>query len=326
MRRREFITLLGGAAAAWPPAARAQQPATRPIIGFLGVTSASASVQRATSFVQRLQDLGWVEGRTVVIEYRWAEGRSERFAEIAAEFVRRKVDVIVTAGTGPTITAMRATSSIPIVFTVASDPVGTGLVATLARPGGNVTGLSYQGPDLAGKRLELLREAFPPLRHVAVLANGDAAGAMQELGEARSAAGSLGLEVIALEVRRAEEIAPALGPVAGRALALYVCADPLTNTNRTMIVALARERHLPTIFGERENADAGGLMSYGPSIPHLYRRAAEHVDKILRGVQPADIPVEQPTKFELVINLKTAKALGLEVPPTLLARADEVIE
>jgi putative ABC transport system substrate-binding protein len=319
MKRRQFITLLGSAAV-WPLAAHAEQ-AGMPVIGFFGVTSPSAAGSRTASFVQRLQELGWMEGRTAAIEYQWAEGRSERFAEIAHDLVMRNVAVIVTAGAGPVIASMRATSSIPIVFAVASDPVGTGLVASLPRPGGNVT-----GPDVAGKRLELLREALPRVRRVAVLASTDAAGAMQELGEVRGLAARLGLEVIPLEVRRAEDIARALAPLHGHADAVYVCADPLANTNRAAIVAQARTVGLATIFGERENVEAGGMLSYGPSIPHLYRRAAELVDKILRGTKPADIPVEQPTKFELVINLMTARALSVEVPPTLLARADEVIE
>jgi putative tryptophan/tyrosine transport system substrate-binding protein len=324
MKRRQFMSFLGGAAV-WPLAADAEQ-AGMPVIGFFGVTSPSAAGSRTASFVQRLQELGWMEGRTAAIEYQWAEGRSERFAEIAHDLVMRNVAVIVTAGAGPVIASMRATSSIPIVFAVASDPVGTGLVASLPRPGGNVTGLSYQGPDVAGKRLELLREALPRVRRVAVLASTDAAGAMQELGEVRGLAARLGLEVIPLEVRRAEDIARALAPLHGHADAVYVCADPLANTNRAAIVAQARTVGLATIFGERENVEAGGMLSYGPSIPHLYRRAAELVDKILRGTKPADIPVEQPTKCELVINLMTARALSVEVPPTLLARADEVIE
>jgi putative ABC transport system substrate-binding protein len=326
MKRRAFITLLGGAAVAWPLAARAQQPGKLPTIGFFGPSTPSAVRRRTAAFTQRLGELGWIEGRTIAIQYRWAMGRTERFAEIAAELVRLNVDVIVTSGAGPVAAAKQATSHIPIIFAVASDPVPTGLVASLARPGGNVTGLSYQGPDLASKRLELLREVLPTLRRLAVMANSDAAGAMEEMRQVRVAVASLGLEVAPLEIRRAEDIAPAYAVFKDGAEALLVCADPLVNTRRSEIVKLALERRLPTIFGERENVDEGGLLSYGPSIPDLYRRAADHVDKILRGAKPADIPVEQPTKFELVINLKTAKALGLEIPPILLARADEVIE
>ena len=326
MRRREFITLLGGAAAAWPLAARAQQPAKLPTIGFLGASTPSAQSQWVAAFVQRLRELGWIEGRTVAIEYRWAEGRSERFAEIAAEFVRLKVDVIVTAGTAAVLAAKQATSVIPIVFAVAGDPVGSGLVASLARPGGNVTGLSIQATDLAGKRLELLREVVPGLRRLAIMANVGNPGAVLEMGEVQAAARTLGLEVATLEIRRAEDIAPAFEALKGRADALYVCADPLVITNRIRINTLALGARLPTMHGIREYVEAGGLMSYGPNFPDLFRRAADYVDKILRGAKPADIPVEQPTKFDLVINLTTAKALGLDVPPTLLARADEVIE
>jgi putative tryptophan/tyrosine transport system substrate-binding protein len=326
MRRREFIGSVIGTAVAWPLAARAQQRAKLSTIGFFGTTNPSAAGQRTAAFVQRLYELGWIEGRTVAVEYLWAEGRTERFAEIAAELVRLQVDVIVTSGAGPVIAAKQATSIIPIVFTVASDPVGTGLVATLARPGGNVTGLSYQGPDLAAKRLELLREVVPGLRQLAVMANSGAAGAVLEMSEVRETAGTLGLEVAPLEIRRAEDIAPAFAGLKDRADTLYVCADALVNTSRMHIISLALDARLPTIFGERENVDAGGLMSYGPSIPDLYRRAADHVDKILRGAKPGDIPVEQPTKFELVINLKTAKKLGLTIPPSIMVRADEVIE
>ena len=312
MKRREFITLLGGAAAAWPLAARAQQPAKLPTIGFLGASTPSAESQWAAAFVQRLRELGWIEGRTVAIEYRWAEGRSERFAEIAAEFVRLKVDVIVTAGTAAVLAAKQATSVIPIVFAAAGDPVGTGLVASLARPGGNVTGLSIQATDLAGKRLELLREVVPGLRRLAIMANVGYPAAVLEMGEVQAAARTLGLEVATLEIRRAEDIAPAFEALKGRADALYVCADPLVTTNRIRINTLALGARLPTMHGVREYVEAGGLMSYGPNFPDLFRRAADYVDKILRGAKPADIPVEQPTKFDLVINLTTAKALGLD--------------
>ena len=252
--------------------------------------------------MQRLRELGWIEGRTVAIEYRWAEGRSERFAEIAAEFVRLKVDVIVTSGTA-VLAAKQATSVIPIVFAVAGDPVGTGLVASLARPGGNVTGLSIQATDLAGKRLELLREVVPGLRRLAIMANVGNPAAVLEMGEVQATARTLGLEVATFEIRRAEDIAPAFEALKGRADALYVCADPLVNTNRIRINTLALGARLPTMYGFREYVEAGGLMSYGPNFPDLFRRAADFVDKILRGAKPADIPVEQPTKFDLVINL-----------------------
>jgi putative ABC transport system substrate-binding protein len=326
MRRREFITVLGGVTAGWQLAARAQQRAKLPTIGFFGASTPSASGQRTAVFARRLHELGWIEGRTVAIEYRWAEGRTERFAEIANELAHLEVDVIVTSGAGPVIAAKRATSTIPIVFTVASDPVGTGLVATLARPGGNVTGISYQGPDLAAKRLELLRDVVPGLRQLAVTANTDAAGAMREMREVRESAGTLGLGVAPLEIWQAENIASGFAALKGRVQALYVCADPLVITSQMQIISLALGMRQPTIFGERENVDAGGLMSYGPSVPDRYRRAADHVDKVLRSVKPRDIPVEQPTKYELVINSNTAKQLGLAIPPSIMVRADEVIE
>jgi len=324
MRRREFITLLGGAAA-WPLATSAQQPAKLPTIGFLGGNTPSAQKQWTDAFVERLRELGWIEGRTVAIEYRWAEGRSERFAEIAAEFVRLKVDVIVTAGAA-VAAAKQATSVIPIVFAVASGPVGSGLVASLARPGGNVTGLSLQFTDLAGKRVELLREVVPGLRRLAIMANVGYAAAVLEMGEVQATARMLGLEATTLEIRRAADIAPAFEALKGRADALYVCGDPLATTNRVRINTLALGARLPTMLPVREYAEAGGLMSYGASFTGLFRRAADFVDKILRGAKPADIPVEQPSKFDLVINLTTAKALGLTIPESFLLRADEVIE
>jgi putative tryptophan/tyrosine transport system substrate-binding protein len=325
--RRAFITLLGGTVAAtWPVAARAQQAGKLPTIGFQVPGTPSSHGQWFAALVQRLRELGWIEGRTVAIEYRWAEGRTERFDEIAAEFVRRKVDVIVTSGTAGGVAAKQATSVIPIVFAAAGDPVGTGLVASLARPGGNVTGLSIQQTDLVGKRLELLREVIPGLRRLAMLVNVGNPLAVVERGEVQAAARTLGLDFITLEIRRGEDITPAFEALKGRAEALYVAGEPLILTNRARINTLALVARLPAIYGQREYVEPGGLMSYGPNFPDLFRRAADYVDKILRGAKPADIPVEQPTKFDLIINLTTAKALGLEMPPTLLARADEVIE
>jgi putative ABC transport system substrate-binding protein len=325
MRRRDFITLLGAAATAWPVTARAQQPAKLPTIGFLVSGTPSSHGQWVAAFVQRLRELGWID-RTIAIEVRWAGGRSERLAEIATEFARLKVDVIVTHSAAPVLAAKQATSVIPIVFAVAGDPVSTGLVASLARPGGNVTGLSVQQTDLAGKRLELLREVLPGLRRLAIMANVDAPAAVQEMGEVQAAARTLRLELVSPEIRRAEDIALALEAFKGRVDALYVSADPLANTNRIRINTSALAAGLPTMHGLRVYVEAGGLMSYGPNVPDLFRRTADFVDKILRGTKPANIPVEQPTKFDFVINLKTAKALGLTVPPTLLATADEVIE
>jgi putative tryptophan/tyrosine transport system substrate-binding protein len=325
IRRREFITLFGGAAA-WPLTARAQQAGKPPTIGFMGSTTPPVAAQWVASFVQRLRELGWLEGRDVAIEYRWAEGHHERYAEIAAEFVRLKVDVILTHNTPTVLAAKQATSVIPIVFATAGDPVGSGLVATLARPGGNVTGVSSQGSDTAGKRLELLREVVPRLHRFAVLANLASSYPALELGEVQAASRTLGLEVSSFDIRRAQDIALAFEALKGHAEALYVVADPLASTNRIRINTLALGARLPTIHNGREFVEAGGLMSYGSNWPSQFRRAADFVDKILRGAKPADLPVEQPTKFDLVVNLTTAKALGLEVPPTLLARADEVIE
>ena len=306
---------------------RAQQPAGKlSTIGYFGATTRLVDSQRLPAFVERLRELGWTEGRTLAIEYRWAEGRNDRLAEIAAEFVRLKVDVIVTSGTPPTVAAKQATSVIPIVFAVVGDPVGVGVVASVARPGGNVTGLSVQQPDTAGKRLELLREVVPGLRRLAIMANNDNASTALDMREAQVAARTLGLDVVTSEIRRREDIAPALDALKGHVEALYVCNDPLVTANRMRVSILALGARLPTMYTLREHIEAGGLMSYGPNIPDQYRRSADFVDKILRGTKPGDIPVEQPTKFDLVINLITAKALGLEIPPSLLARADEVIE
>ena len=326
IRRREFISLLGGAAAVWPLAARSQQ-AKIPTVGFLGAGSGSDSVWKdwTAAFVQRLRELGWVEGRTVVIEYRWGEGRAERYADLAAEFVALKVDVIVTSGSAA-VAVKGATSAIPIVFATANEPIGSGLVASLARPGGNATGMSMQQTDLAGKRLELLREIVPGLGRLGILIHVRNPGAVLDRGQVRAAAEMLGLEVLTGEIQRAEEIAPTIEAFRGRAQALYVVGDALMSTHRIRINTLALAARLPSMYPNRAAVEAGGLISYGPNFPDLYRRAGDYVDKILRGGKPAEIPVEQPTKFDLVINLTTAKALGLNVLPTLLARADEVIE
>jgi putative ABC transport system substrate-binding protein len=324
VKRRAFISLLGGAAAAWPLAARAQQPGKLPTIGFLGASTSSNWSHWTAAFVQRLRELGWIEGRTIAIEYRWAEGRSERFAELAAEFVRLKVNVIFSVGSAAAV-AKQGTSMIPIVFAMAGDPVGSGMVASLARPGGNVTGLSIQSGDLAGKRIELLREVLPDLRRLAIIANIGSQSVL-EMTEAQAAAHKLGLAVNVLEIRRAEDIAPAFRELGSGAEALYVCPDPLVNANHARINTLALGARLPTIHPFRDYLGTGGFMSYGANNADLFRRAGDYVDKILRGAKPADIPVEQPTKFDLVINLITAQALGLTIPPTLIARADEVIE
>jgi putative ABC transport system substrate-binding protein len=324
MRRRELITLVGGAVA-WPVAARAQ-PAKLPTIGYLGGGGPVSQRAWAEAFTQRLRELGWLEGRTIAIEYRWGEGRAERYSEIAAEFVQLKVDVILAGGTEAAIAAKQATSVIPIVFPTAGDPVGSRLVASLARPGGNVTGLSNLGSNIAAKRLEIMREVVPGLGRLAVMANADYSGGVTEREEIDAAARTIGLEVISLPIRRPEDIAPAFEALKRRADALYIVGDPLVNIQRVRINTFALATRLPTMYVQREYVEAAGLMSYGPNYLDLNRRAADYVDRILRGTKPGDLPIEQPTKFDLVINLITAKALGLEIPPTLLARADEVIE
>jgi ABC-type uncharacterized transport system substrate-binding protein len=324
MKRREFIAFVGGTAAAWPLAARAQKSGKLPVIGFLGATTPSVWSAFVAAFLQRLRELGWIDGSTVAIEYRWAQGRDEFYAEFAAEFVRLNVDVIVTAGTDATIAVTKTTSEIPIVFAAVGDPVGTGLVASLAHPGGNVTGLSNEQTDLAGYRLELLHEVVPSVRRVALLGNIGSPLILLEMKAAEEAAPKLGLEVFRLGVRKTEDIEPAIESLKDRADALYVCTDPLISTNRVPINILAIGEKLPTMNSFREYVQAGGLISYGPNFPDLFRRAGDFVDKILRGVKPADIPVEQPVKFDLMINATTAKVLGLTIPQKILVRASEV--
>jgi putative ABC transport system substrate-binding protein len=325
MRRREFFILLTGAATL-PLVAHAQQPGKLPTIGFLGAGSSSSATQWTAAFVQRLRELGWIEGRTVAIEYRWGEGRTERFAEIAAEFVRLKVDVIVTYGSPASVAAKENTAVTPIIFTLVGDPVGIGLVTSLARPGGNISGLSNQFADLGPKKLEVFREVVPGLRRLAILINVANPSSVLELVDDQAAARTLGVEVIISEIRRAEDIAPAIDALKGQADALYVASDALVMTNRNRINTLALAARLPTMHGVREYVEAGGLMSYGPNYTEMFRRAGDYADKILRGAKPGDLPVEQPTKFDLIINLTTAKALGLTIPEAFLLRADEVIE
>ena len=324
IRRREFVFTLGGAAAAWPLAARAQQPGKLPTIGFLGADASNWSLWTA-AFAARLRELGWSEGRTIAIEYRWSEGRAQSAAEIAAEFVRLKAAVIVTNYSGA-FAAKQATSVIPIIFVLGNDPVGSGLVASLARPGGNITGLSVQAAEVAGKRLELLRETVPRLRRLAVMAHAGFPDAALEIGHVEAAAHAQGIEVAPLQIRRAQDIATAFESLNPQADALYVVQDAVVVANRTAIVAFALTRRLPTIFSARDFVQAGGLLSYGPNYPGVFRRAADYVDKIMRGAKPSDLPIEQPTKFDLVINLTIARALGVTIPEKLLALADEVIE
>jgi ABC-type uncharacterized transport system substrate-binding protein len=325
MRRRDVLGVLGGAAA-WPLAARAQQARKLATVGLMGSGTAAAQSQWTMAFVQRMRELGWTEGRNMAIEYRWAEGRSERFPEIAAEFVRLKVDVILTHNTLPTLAAKQASSAIPVVFATAGEPVGSGIVASLARPGGNVTGLSSQQPEHAGKRLEILRELVPGLRRLAILADVGNPFTALDIEQVQGAARTLAIETVAFEIGGAQDIAKAFETLPGRAEALYVTPNPVMFVNRIRISTLALAARLPTMYGVREYVETGGLMSYGPNWPNMWRRAADFVDKVLRGAKPSDLPVEQPTKFDLVVNLTTAKALGVNVPSSLLARADEVIE
>jgi putative ABC transport system substrate-binding protein len=322
--RREFISALGGVSIAWPLAAGAQQAGKLPTIGYL-FDNEAAFVSRTNAFVERLRELGWSEGRNVAIEYRWSDGRPERVAEFAAEFVQQKVDIIVTYG-GAVATLKQATASIPIVFALAVDPLGSGLVASLSRPGGNVTGLSVQQTDIVGKRLGVLREFVPGLRRLAIMFDAGYPATVREMGNAQAAARDLGLEVAPHGIRQAEDIAPVFDALKGQADALYVVENALVGLIGRRVATLALEMQLPTTFTSSELVRAGGLMSYGPNVPALFGRAADYVDKILRGAKPGELPVEQPTKFDLVINLKTAKALGLTIPQTLLVAADEVIE
>jgi putative ABC transport system substrate-binding protein len=325
VKRREFISLVGGAAASWPLAARAQQDGKRYTVGRFSASSAiNPLVEEVTD---SLRELGWVEGKNIVIERRYAENHLERLPELAADLVRLKVDVIVADGTLAPLAAKRTTSTIPIVMTSAGDPLGSGLVASLARPGGNVTGMSLMVPDLGAKRLELLKEVLPRLTHVAVLWNVANPYSGNVFKETQVAGQTLGIEVQSLEVRGPDDFDGAFEAARReRPDALVTVEDPLNFDHRKLIADFTAGRRLPSLHGAKEFAAAGGLISYGTNLADVFRRAASYVDKILRGAKPADLPVQQPTRFDLVINLKAAKALGLEIPPTLLARADEVIE
>jgi len=311
-----------------PFAADAQRLTTVHRIGWLGGGSPPTGPNPSLeAFRQGLRDLGYVEGQNLVIEYRYAEGKFERFPALAAELVRLPVDVIVTGGVNAARAAQQATRTIPIVLAAGGDPVGLGLVASLARPGGNLTGLSLMGSELEGKRLELLKEAVPTVSRVAVLVNPSNSNTVLQWKEMEGAAQSLGMQLHALEVRSADELERAFATATREgAGALMVFRDFLTGTLRAQIIHLAAKGRLPVMSEEREFVDAGGLMSYSPSLADLNRRAAGYVDKILKGTKPADLPVEQPIKFELVINLKTAEALGLTIPPVVLFQADEVIK
>jgi len=327
MNRRAFLTGLSGSLLAAPLTAEAQPAAKVPRIGFLGNSTAALEANLVGPFREGLRELGYVEGRSILIEYRWAEGKNERLPALIAELIALKVDVIVTAGTPAALAVKKATTSIPLVMAAVGDPISVGLVASLARPGGNVTGLSAIAPELEGKRLELLREVVPKLSHIAVLWNPDNPFLAGSLKETRAAAQVLGIKVQLLGVRTAEEFPAAFAAILKeRPNALLVLADRIFLHNRARIVDFEAKRRLPGVYPYRELVEAGGLMSFGPSYAGMHRRAAYYVDKILKGTKPADLPVEQPTTFELLINLKTAKALGLTIPQSLLGRADEVIQ
>jgi putative ABC transport system substrate-binding protein len=327
MKRRQFITLLGGAAAAWPLAARAQQSAAKVFrIGFLGLPTADSLPKRPEAFRAGLRDLGYQEGRDFVIEYRWADGNYDRLSALLADLIGLKVDVIVTHGTPGVLAAKKATSTIPIVMAVVGDALGSGLVSSLARPGGNVTGLTFFQPELIAKRLELLKETMPDLTDVGMLLN--SANPMNEpiLPQVTQAAQALKLKLHQFDTRKPAEFEGAFAAMAAKRVgALVVFDDAVLLANAPAVAALALKQRLPSC-GWTDFAVDGGLMAYGVNFPDMFRRAATFVDKILKGAKPSDLPVERSTKFELVINLKTAKALGVTVPYPLLARADEVIE
>jgi putative ABC transport system substrate-binding protein len=322
MQRRE---LLAGLLASMLPAAEAAQAQKSRFIGFLGTGTPRTQGPWLSALVQRLHELNWIDGRTVTIDVRWAEGRADRYAEIGNEFIQRNVDVIVTSGSAvPTL--MKATTVVPIVFGVDGDPVGRGLVASLARPGRNVTGLSALAPDIAGKRAQLLRELLPQFRRLVVLGNAAFASYTQEAGELQTAGRKLGFEVISAPIRQREDIQSAFDSFKGKADAIYLSGDALVTSQQHFINTLAIRAGLPLMATHRDYALSGGLVSYGPNFPDLHRRAADYVDKILRGANPGELPVQQPTRFDLVFNLSSAKAIGIAIPPNLLARADEVIE
>ena len=327
MRRRDFLALLGGAVAAVPLAVAAQEARKLPRIGFLGNSTASLEANLVGPFRESLRNLGYVEGRNISIEYRWAEGNYDRFPTLIAELIALKFDVIVTAGTPAALAVKKATASIPLVMVAVGDPVGTGLVASLGRPGGNVTGLTSIAPELEGKRLELLKEALPRVSRVAVLWNPANAYQIGSEKEVQAAAKVLRISVVSLPVRSPEELGNAFAAIPREhADAILVLADRLFLHNRERIADFAIKNRLPGMNAYRELVEAGGLMSFGPSYAMMHRQAATYVDKILKGAKAGDMPIEQPAKFELVMNLKTAKALGLTIPQSLLLRADEVIQ
>ena len=328
MKRREFITLLGGAAA-WPLATRAQQPGKIPLIGVLSPVSAAIAVRNIAAFRRELRDLGYVEGQNVAIEYRFAEGVLERLASLAAELVALKPSVIVVGSMSAIQSASKVTQTVPLIMIGATDdPVRLGLAESFARPGRNVTGFVLSADqDIVGKRLQLLRDAVPGIARVGIMANPDSAGDAAELKMAPSIAARMGLQYRLFEVRAEAELEPAFAAAARDGLqALYVSWNPVFNLNRARVVAMASNLRLPAIYGFREFAQSGGLMSYGPDLPDQYRRSAAYVDKFLKGAKPGELPLQLAEKYELVVNLKTAKALGLTISESFLQVADEVIE
>lgn len=327
MKRRKFITLLGGAVVAWPLGAQAQEPARVWRVGILEIIARTSNARDFNAFRQGLQELGYVEGKNLIFEYRSADGNNGRLPELASELVRLKVDVIVTRTTIAALAAKKATETIPIVMAASGDPLGFGIVASLARPGGNITGLSSVAAELTGKRMELLKDLVPTIVRISAIFNMANPIHVLEWSEVEKAASSLGIQSRLFDIRKREDIGRAFDAARDeRADALLVGADTLTQLNRTFVIELAASHRLPAIYVWREFVDAGGLIYYGPSYPDLYRRAATYVDKILKGTKPDELPIQQPIKFEMVINLKAAKALGLVVPPSLLDRADEIIE
>ena len=324
MKRREFITVLG-CAVAWPLASRAQGRIPR--VGFMGNSTAALEANLVDSFREGLRELGYEEGRNIAIEYRWADGQYERFAGLVTELIAAKVDVIVTAGTPAALAVKKATSTVPLVMVAVGDPVGTGLVPSLARPDGNLTGLSSVAPDLEGKRLELLREIVPSVSRIAVFLNSVNPFHATSMRQAQTAGKTLGIKVQQYDIRKSEDLDGAFAAIRKeRPDALLILADRVFLHNRERIVDFTEEQHLPNVNAYKELVEAGGLISYGPSYEDMHKRAAIYVNKILKGAKPGNLPIEQPTKFTLIVNLKAAKALGISMPPAVLSRADEVIE
>ena len=325
MRRREFITLLGGVAVTWPLAASAQSKTPR--IGFMGNSTAALEANLVDAFREGLRELGYEEGRNIVIEYRWANGKYDHFPVLVAELIAAKVEVIVTAGTPAALAVKNATTTVPLVMVAVGDPVGTGLVPSLARPGGNLTGLSSVAPDLEGKRLQLLREVVPALSHVAMFINSLNPFHVSSMRQARAAAQTMGIKLQLHDIRKSEDLDDAFAAIRKeRPDALLILADRVFLHNRERIVDFANEQRLPNVNAYKELVEVGGLMSYGPSYEDMHKRAAIYVDKILKGAKPADLPIEQPSKFTFIVNLKAAKALGVTVPSQLLGLADELID